>query len=120
MTSGDFTELMGCIAWIMGQFIDCLRNVYIGDFSLLSILLAPVFLSLVLWFISKVLGIDYHNKSSEFADDMQRSIDLDEKERQEYVKKQDEHGERMGYTKGGKLTGRDHRSSEVYTGRLDK
>lgn len=75
MATGDFLALMTFLAWCMGLFFDCLKSVYIGGFSLFTILLAIVFLDIIFWFISKLFGVEYHRQSDMLADPPEHTDD---------------------------------------------
>ena len=63
--SNDLLSIMETLAYIMGLIFTSLDNVYLGDYSILDIFLAFIFLDLILWFIFSVLGQKYRHDSED-------------------------------------------------------
>lgn len=52
----DLYLIFNFIAFTMGQFFNVLDNVYLGDYSYLTILTALHFLAITLWFIMVIMN----------------------------------------------------------------
>lgn len=67
--SNDLLLISDTIGYIFGSIFNTLSNVYLGDFSLLTIFASFLFLDLVMWFVFSVFGQQYRRDNEQVRND---------------------------------------------------